>query len=137
MSAPLIEVLHAFTGLKVNECVYNSLTTLRKRIPIKIITVSFAKLHCNITSHVCLSLTDIFLPCRFSIKSFEVFCVSIYATYNTYFMDLDLNTLIVVVVVVVVVVIIGEDTDYEASNTICPLYDDTEYGSCCGMAWWM
>lgn len=44
-------------------------------------------------------------------------------------MDLDLNTLIIVV--------IGEDTDYEASNTVYPLYDDPEYDSCCGMAWQM
>jgi len=124
VSSLLIEVLHAFTGLKVHECVYNSLAILRKRIPIKIITVCFSKLHCNITSHVCLGLTNIFLPCRFSTKSFKGFCVSICATYNTHFMDL-------------IVVVIGEDTDYEASNTVCPLYDDPEYGSCCGMAWWM
>jgi len=42
-------------------------------------------------------------------------------------MDLDLNTLIVVV--------IGEDTDYETSNALYPLYDGPDYGSCCGMAW--
>jgi len=126
VSSPLIEVLRAFTGLTVHECVYNSLEILRKRIPIKIITVCFSKLHCNITPHICLRLTNIFLPCRFSTKSFKVSCVSICATYNTHFMDLDLNTLIVVV--------IGENTDYEASHTVCPLYDDPEYGSCCVMA---
>lgn len=93
------------------------------------ITVYLSKLHCNINSHIFLHLTNIFLLCRFSTKFLKVFYVSICATYNTHFMDLVLNTLIVVV--------ISEDTDCEASNTVCPLYDDFEYGRCCGMAWWM
>jgi hypothetical protein len=128
VSAPLIEVLHAFAELIVHESVYNSLVTPRKMIPIKC-SQSVSPSFILILSPMYALVSQIFYYLAdFQLNLCKYFVSSVCATYNECVIVLDLNTLIIIVV-------IGEDTDYEASNTVCPMYDDPEYGSCCGVAW--